>query len=138
MPTIITAATFDLDEEYAALLRLAPQYPTTKPHESSVQSIDVDSDGVVSLAEGQSDETEMATFSKLAHAGSDMSCTFRGTGLTESISTPVACDSIHVRIIKATQHPSVTATATEAGESVLCIIEILQSSFHTVSTGHPP
>jgi hypothetical protein len=137
VPTVVTAATFDLDEEYAALLRLVPQYPTTKLHESSVQSIDVDSDGVVSLAEGQGDETELATLSELAHAGSDMSCTFRGTGLTESISTPVAGNSIHVRLINATQHPSVTTTATETGESVLSIVGSFQGSEHAITSGSP-
>jgi hypothetical protein len=57
VPTVVTAATFDLDEEHAALLRLAPQYPTTELDESSIESVDIIGDRVVSLAEGQSDQT---------------------------------------------------------------------------------
>ncbi len=57
VPAIVTPTTLDFEEEYAALLRLAPQDAATQASEGSVNPIDVLRDLVVGFAKGQGDES---------------------------------------------------------------------------------
>jgi hypothetical protein len=67
-----------------------------------------------------------------------MSCTFRGAGLTESISTPVAGDSIHVGIVHGLHDPSTTPARIETSTAIVRLFERLQCRLNTTTAVRPP
>lgn len=137
VPAVRSAATLDLDEEDTASLGFGPCDTSTQFREGSVESIDILGNGVIGLAERQSDQSEFPTFGKGAHAGSDMSRTFSGAWLTESISASVAGNSIHVGIIDGSQHPSMTAASIEASTTILRFLDRFQRTCNTTTAVSP-
>ena len=137
MPTIVTATTFDLQKINSAFLRLCPQFPTSQFGEGLVDPVDVFADGIGSLAECQSDQSDGFAGRKFTHAGSDMSCTFGCTGLTESVSASVAGDLEHVWIIHGLHDPSTTPTIVETSAAILSLFDRLQGTLNTITTVSP-
>jgi len=137
VPSVVASTTLDLNEENTARLCLTPQHATTQLSKRSIDSIDIFTDRVVGLAERQGDEPEFFAVSKFAHAGSDMSCTFGSTGLTESVSTSVAGDLEHVGIIDGLHDPSTAPTIIETYAAILSLFDRLQRTLNTTTTVSP-